>query len=51
MVINWVYFFLLIMAPLSALIGLPILPRDQYIKLCGIKKNEAGVSLVMDTYC
>ncbi len=43
--------FILLMAPISALIGLPILTRDQYIRFFAIKTNEAGVTPVMDAYC
>jgi 4-amino-4-deoxy-L-arabinose transferase-like glycosyltransferase len=42
---------ILLIAPITALNGLPILPRDQYIKFFDIKKNEAGVTPVMDAYC
>ncbi len=43
--------FILLMAPITVLIGLPILTRSQYIRFFGIKKNEAGVTPVMDAYC
>ena len=43
--------FILLMAPISTLSGLPILPRDKYLRFFAIKKNEAGVTPVMDAYC
>jgi hypothetical protein len=52
---NWLLIgytsLILLMAPISALSGLPILSRDKYVRFFSLKKNEAGVTPIMDAYC
>lgn len=41
---------LILMIPLASTIGIPILPAKKYIQIFHIKKNDAGVTPIMDSY-